>query len=576
MVALVISNSTYEFDKSKLLIHQYGTFKVFSELKKQTYQEHNFESNREIIWTLGRIPMRSFIDNIPDDETGFVSYNFENTSVIAQADRLGTKPLFYIHRSGFFALSDSIAALLQYVVKSQINSEWVAAGLCGISAQDDATFYKQIYKIPSGFQLKFQNEKLSLSALTNGFSTVKTSAVEFKAALHQAILSRMGLFNGTELSGGIDSSAIAGILAHYVKEGHKKIPAFTHVLDDDLQEQFFPYIDERQYSELLPKMHPNIQHEWVSAKGHGLIDETGQILTALGTPYLNTMILYSDLLMTQAANLNVDTLFSGFGGDEAVSYKSNIFSHQLLKNGQLKEWIKVNQSSLLSKSVLADLYRIFKKKNNTIPQWGKDKWQNHLISERLLLETSIQNQYLKKHEQDRSNYSDFIRYNVLRQVVRQRVEDHSMLAKTKGIEMSFPLLDRKLISIYLGLKPHEQNKMPLMRTAFREAIRGLVPEQITNRNDKLSATIPNAFYRMEQDYFKVMDLLQSYKQGRASEFVDISKAIAMWPLVLEKNRNKAFKERLDIKHLLFAVQLILFLDEAFDYTQLPDLTFKHR
>jgi hypothetical protein len=81
---------------------------------------------------------------------------------------------------------------------------------------------------------------------------------------------------------------------------------------------------------------------------------------------------------------------------------------------------------------------------------------------------------------------------------------------------------------------------------------------------------------MEQDYFKVMDLLQSYKQGRASEFVDISKAIAMWPLVLEKNRNKAFKERLDIKHLLFAVQLILFLDEGFDYTQLPDLTFKHR
>jgi asparagine synthase (glutamine-hydrolysing) len=153
----------------------------------------------------------------------FAIWDATRRRLLLARDRLGVKPLYWCRSGDCLIFGSEIKAILESgLVRPEANSPVLAEVLTTRYTSDEHTLFRGIYRLLPGHLLVFENRRIKIKRYwdipTGEPSPARSSAglvARFRALLEESVRLRLmadvplGLF----LSGGIDSSAIAALMA---------------------------------------------------------------------------------------------------------------------------------------------------------------------------------------------------------------------------------------------------------------------------------------------------------------------------------------------------------------------------
>lgn len=477
-------------------------------------------------------------------------------------DRMGIKPFYYYNSDDIFIYSTDIKFIKEQLSTCNLDKDWIVSTLTGTVFDRTTSQIEGINKLAPAHYLVLENGKLTITKyweLQKQVLPPLSEAIyiqELKKSLVSAVENRMANNVGTELSGGLDSSAIAGILA----EKNKQVLSYSHTLAKVFHDKVVPYKDERIYRDLVIEKYPNIEVRNIDAANKGLFYELQDELKRQAVPLSNTLAYLSDGIFDRAKEDQVDTLFSGFGGDEGISNYAHILPYQYAKQFNLASLKEAIGTAYLSKKFIKSLIKpnlpFLKRAQNN---WRADSYNMLFINEGFVKENNLDRIYWEYHNNRKvKTLDEYLLMKLNENYISNRTESTGASARMRGIEYTFPLLDVDLIEYYYSMPNYLKYKGGVGRYAFREIIKDFVPEKIYRRADKTGATVPNVLVRFMKDYKLIEEYLQSVRNGKASEYIDFDKMIANMDIIKQYSEGKRVRAN---QHIFFnALMLALYLE----------------
>jgi asparagine synthetase B (glutamine-hydrolysing) len=268
--------------------------------------------------------------------------------------------------------------------------------------------------------------------------------------LHRAMVGQEGPI-GCEHSSGLDSNAVVGGLLHGAGVSPDRLHTWSLETGGEgpLLEQF------RAFHGVLPgHCHRGDPSElWRDPEGHGQT----QLEVYGAPPQIGGNGSAADVLSRQGCRL----LFSGFGGDQALSHNANNVPTDLVAQGRWGElvgWVGSRRQALkiAAGRTMALRHRPWAEGR----VWGQTRalGGSDLLERTLTAEGKRELGPHLKHNYpwELDGYlrqGESIRHRVLADWVAVRVEEESRMAAAHGMAMAFPLLDTRLIGTLLLQEP---------------------------------------------------------------------------------------------------------------------------
>ena len=406
--------------------------------------------------------------------------------VFIARDPFGAKPLYYRLNNKALIFATTLAAFRVLKTGSPApDKDWMGRFLVNLSQHDNRqTCFDDVVKLPPGHCLTVGSDGKEQLRRWFVWRDDPPAAKrrdprwvdEYRAALEQAIRCRMRSSYplGTENSGGIDSAAITAYLAHFLGEPGDRLHSFGLALCE--QEPAFILETSQQR---------RIVHNYIlTALPERGDDDIERVLTVLGHPEEYRMGSAHLPFYRECELRDVRTLFSGFGGDEAVTNPGHHLRYELLNAGQYAQlWNILPGNPLMRTLRLAKAITI-----NHDPQPYSslyiDAWKNKrphlLLRDELLQRLNIDDLYLEtaRYDAPYRRINDFV-LNSLAPYVTNRLENCTLIAASFGVEYSWPLLDVRLVQQYLSTPSIEKfGPQGMGRYLHRCAINRIVSSRI--------------------------------------------------------------------------------------------------
>lgn len=443
----------------------------------------------------------------------FALLDLNKKQLLLSRDRFGIKPLFFHTSPNLIMFASEIKAFqgiddFQLEVNKEIFSEYLMFGL--VDHKRETTF-KNINAVCPGENivieletLKMNNSKFYTSrfrkedlSLSNGKITSIIDDVRELLIDSVRLRLRSDVPVGICLSGGLDSSAIAGCMKKLLGADIKSISAFTAC---------FPGqdIDESNYAKLVSST-SNLNHHYIFPS-HQEFDELKAQVMLCQDEVIGGTSVYSQHIVMRAAAKQVTVLLDGQGGDEVMggynvhraSYLAE-FAHnfQLIKfsqgvceylaqSGREEGILKYVSFCLLPDSikafVIGSLLRTKIKWNGMSNSFVPIKWKRRLeISGDMFCP-------------DASRMFNFMMFggpltNLL------RYEDRNSMHYS--IESRVPFLDHRLVDYMSTLPKFLFFRDGYSKWVLRKAVEDLLPAEIVWRTDKLGYATPLWANRLE-------------------------------------------------------------------------------
>lgn len=451
-------------------------------------------------------------------------------NLVCVRDQMGARPIYYMENRKCLCFGSEIGAFRELpFISFQLDEQWIADSLSLLQSEKHRTPYVGIKKIMPGNMLVFDGELRSISYWSleprEDLSDLNfDSAVnQFSEKFNQSIERRVKGYNilGCELSGGLDSSGIAAYTHRSIFPDKQSFYALSHVLSPEDYQVNFPYKDELTYSKTLVDSIGVREHLWFSGSGKGILDSVKKSFHIQSGPSQQGFHFYSDSLFETACHHGIETLFSGFGGDEGVSSKAPGFFREMRFSGKklrFREELLASYSRSGLGPIRAHLrtafhYNITPRINcSRLPgerrkPGGIEKVLDSVDSD-FLNALNILNRFREKFI---FAEGDTLKERQIKQLthnhISQRLEYSFLTAKSFGIAYAYPLLDIDLLQFYLDLPAEFKFRNGIGRALFRESLKGIVPDQIRLREDKSGFTIPSVYSRISYDHNRIKELI---------------------------------------------------------------------
>jgi asparagine synthase (glutamine-hydrolysing) len=488
----------------------------------------------------------------------FVIFNMQNGEFFGARDPLGVRPLFYtLTQNNFIFASELRLVLAALDARPEIQHEYLLDSLVGVKTAKDKTPFESIFRLSPGHFMEGKKGEIKLTRFW--MPDIKASInLEndqdyfdmFRELLVNAVNMRCeGVTSlASELSGGLDSSAITGIAADYTSSENIPFIPFSNVFPENTGVE---YKDEREFI-----------REMLSFKGLKgiLVDHSGKTLPDLlkytleiqGTYVQQNFNTLNQGLYQAAGEAGSKVLLSGFGGDELVSARTSFpWNEMILK----RQWAAmkdelfsrgITPKTLLKPGLITARF-IYSRFNRS--EFSTGVFTPELLQRRLQ-NLPLQPAYIKQHDLE-NRFSDKYRFPKqeilsMRQLYRinmdhlpQRMEYCYTAAAQYGIEYRYPLLDVNLVLACLAFPARLKQYKGTNRYLFRESISGFVPEVIRQRNDKSGTTIPHSYYSLVRGKENILSLVNDCKGNKKiGEIFDLSR-FSTWydKLVLRKEED---------------------------------------
>jgi asparagine synthase (glutamine-hydrolysing) len=433
----------------------------------------------------------------------FAIWDNQRNELFIARDRLGIKPLYYFYTNNVFGFSSEIRSLLSSdIIPKKLDEENLIDYLRYQTVHAPDTIVKGVKMLMPGHFIEMKNEKLTIKkywSITRNISKESESksyndvCKDVNILLTKAVERRLiaDVPFGAFLSGGIDSSAIVGLMS---KVSDVKTKTFTITFDES-------EFSEAKYAALIAKKY-NTDHHEIKLSPADFINELPNALNSMDHPsgdgpntYIVSKATKNAGITMALSGLGGDELFAGYdvfkrslelnkrswlnivpkgfrgiGGNLLTKIKPSVASEkisELLKNDK----IDFNSFYSLSRQVLMD-----KQISSIINRESLSGNKVSEIIEELHLTTS-------NHKLSTTSIAEISTYlqNVL-------LRDTDQMSMAHALEVRVPFLDYKLVEYVLGV-PDKFKSTTSPKKLLVDSLGDLLPAEIVNR-PKMGFTFP--------------------------------------------------------------------------------------
>jgi len=420
--------------------------------------------------------------------------NNQNQLMLA-VDRLGTRSLAYQVIGESLIFSTSLDSLIKHpATTAEINSQSIYNYIYFHMIPSPDTIYKNQHRLLSGEYLTFRGFEIKkkkywepefIETSKRPFDELK---LELRQLLHSSVKDAIGNERvGAFLSGGTDSSTIAGILGEVTGE-----PAQTYSIGFAAQGY-----DEMEYARIAAKHFSTDHHEYYVTP-EDVVSAIPQIAAIFDQPFGNASAIPAFYCARMAKDDGISRILGGDGGDELFGgneryAKQNIFSlyeylPSIIRRKVLEPWVK-SVSGKIQQSLIRKLYRYIEQASIPMParmesynlllQHGPDSVFTAEFLDTVdtkYPEVLLEQTYHQAHTQSLINrmlaydWKITLSDNDLPKVVKS--------CELAQIDVAFPLISDELVAFSLQLSPNYKVKNTKLRYFFKEALKDFLPKEI--------------------------------------------------------------------------------------------------
>lgn len=262
----------------------------------------------------------------------FVIYDRARQVLFGARDRMGIKPLYYAKTPGLFAFASELKAILALpCVPREIDPSALYHYMSLLYVPGEDSIVLGVKRLPAGHAFRFEIASGEFEVLKywdlplgrNEQASEEEWAERIRVGIREAV-KRWSLSDvpiGCSLSGGIDSSAVVGLLA---ETGHRKIKTYSLGFAGKGEEEWNELPLARRVAERWGTEH----HEQVLSPGE-LLDDLVSMVWHLDEPYGGGLpSWYVFRFMSESVKVGL----TGTGGDECFG---NYGKFRLLEESRL-------------------------------------------------------------------------------------------------------------------------------------------------------------------------------------------------------------------------------------------------
>jgi asparagine synthase (glutamine-hydrolysing) len=440
--------------------------------------------------------------------------------LLGARDRLGNHGFYYTLDGGRLLAANRLEALLGALpCTPSVNPRAAVAQINGLAPPEGETFYEGIRSLPPGSLLTvgrdtvkveryWRPERRPLLRLSNDADYAEA----FKALLFQVVADYLPPGRlGITLSSGLDSTSVAAAV-RAVAPRHDAVAICWTAPE-------LPEADESRYSLAvaarlgLPAIEVRADRLWPLCTARGM--RTGR-----ASPFRNYYTELWDETLGAARREGIATLFTGVSGDHL--FGGNVFAYpDLFLTGrwlalvrQLRQHLPRSAFSLtglLRRMLLGPIRAAYwpsRRLAAPVP-WLAEAYRP-LYDE--CLQAPIPERHLLPGRQQR--------LAALRDPLLPQIAELSNLqAAEHGIELRHPLLDHRLFEFAASLPTDQTFRAAWRKVIVRNAMRGVLPDEVLDRFDKIYPTAIADRGLREREQAKVWPLLTRMRAAELG-FVD--------------------------------------------------------
>lgn len=445
---------------------------------------------------------------------GFIIYDSLHQDFFVARDRFGVKPVYYwFSESGFLAISSEIKGFTVLPGwKPEVNADRAYDFLVnGLLDHTSETLFSGVFQLNGGHYLHFSRDTLIHTSPVCWYSpsfqanhdTDQSSVGKFRDLLTDAVGLRMraDVPVGSCLSGGLDSSSIVLIVNKLLQKSgsnpvQKTFSASSHN----------PRWSEKKYSDLVIQQTP-IEGHYVYPDSDGLFSIMDRLIWHQDEPFVTTSI-YAQWCIFQSANdQGMKVMLDGQGADEILcgyndflyavgsEYLRNMRFHQLFQEilcashkfqisgitimGQVIYYALPSSVRLLiNRLVLSHKYS---------PRWMNPAFmkQIHVAKASSYIPVEPDTTLLSWKTLFHTSLPMLLHF-----------EDRNSMAHS--IESRVPFTDYRIAEMALFLRLQMKWKKCISKRILREAMKGLLPEKVRTRQDKMGFVTPEEMWMTEK------------------------------------------------------------------------------
>ncbi len=434
--------------------------------------------------------------------------SFQNRLFISR-DLFAIKPLYYGFYNGNLYFGSELKALCEANDAFQEVDEITMRLFLeqGYLERDEWTFYNRIKRFPHAHYVVIDLERFDFSTERLTFhrywhSPESVLKISFQDAAHQlrhllkrsiSLHLRSDVPVGACLSGGIDSSAIVCIGSEVTSSQWQ---TFT------TQYPNFPEIDESNWAKMAIQ-YSKANPSFVVPTYEDFISHFDHMLEMQGEPYGSTSIFAQYSIYRHIGKTPVKVILGGQGADEQFGgYVGFLpyFLESLTRNRAIITYIK--EGMLLQKNYQLDFKTQLSEKLRYLRKnWQKSAFNCQSLAPSMFAlpnwNSTVEGTYearLEKLNLHQTYFEDHLRGLLTETNIPQllRYEDRNSMGFS--IESRVPFLEKELVEFSLALPATYKIRNGLTKSVLREALTGLIPEQIRIRVDKLGFPAPEKIF----------------------------------------------------------------------------------
>lgn len=440
-------------------------------------------------------------------------------------DHVGTHPLYFTNTKNFFAFSSEIKLLLALEgVDKTPNERWIVEYLTHSNIDREDTYYAGISRLRGAHRLIASEAGVKIErywSIKNAPEIRLTSDDDYVEAFKEKLWTAVGdrlkgnKIIASELSGGLDSTSIAAVANEILGCEGRKLHAFSHVLPKE-RSKSYQIKDERDEIDNFIRLSKITQHQYLSSEHLSAKRAIDRAVYLQSMPTMETFTMFSDELNDKVSQAGCGTLLSGFGGDELVTghapswrqeYANRFMWGKLWSELRAYPNIRTHRAlKMMLKLALAahcsPMYKALGGSYETTLNGVRGNIANTFVNE-----SSARKYGISGLMQDKKAYSTFETVRAQQEAdfennrhMALRLESSVIHARFKLLNISFPLLDKRLVEFCIGLPIEQKRRHGFGRYLMRRAMKGYIPEDLRWRQNKGGAAVPGAKWRQIKEF----------------------------------------------------------------------------
>jgi asparagine synthase (glutamine-hydrolysing) len=436
----------------------------------------------------------------------FCVYDKVDQTFFLARDRYGVKPLLYLFDEDKFLFASEMKSILQYGIEKSLDysSLYTYLQLNYIPAPDSIlsnvkkllpghymTVGRQKMELHKYYQIPYDRDNAEQNNIPYPQAKEKVKQL-LEASVQRRLVSDVPL--GAFLSGGIDSSIIAGLAGRHKPDLHTFSIGFR-------DEKFF---DETHYARLVAK-HFKTEHTVFSLTNNDLYAHINSILDYLDEPFADSSAI-AVYILSKETRKHATVALSGDGADEMLAgYNKHAAFNRIINKG-FKETL-VNSLSPIWKlfpqsrsGSISNKARQLSRFSEGMKLSSKDRywqWAGYANKDEtlLMLHPDLRiNMWLKdffprrkaflQNVPDKENLNDILYMDMNFVLPNDMLTKVDLMSMANGLEVRIPFLDYELVNFIFSLPSEYKIKSGIRKRVVKDAFKDFLPKKLYRRPKK--------------------------------------------------------------------------------------------